>query len=265
MDVGYSNFSAIFLFILHHSKFDIRHSTFIIRLLPLSFHMHPSPDRYFILNKPHGMESQFVSPYPGPLLGDIEFDFPEGTHAIGRLDKHSEGLLLLTTNKKITALLFQGKVPHKRTYLVQVKYSIAEESILRLQSGVSIRIKGGEFYMTPPCDVQIVKEPEILYPLPKPLPDHLTTSWLRITLTEGRFHQVRKMVAAVRHRCLRLLRVSIEDLLLGDLPPGKIREVDEDAFFTLLRLEERPSSNMTKQSEKPGHQLPSLDAGLYRA
>ena len=211
------------------------------------------------------MESQFVSPYPGPLLGDIEFDFPEGTHAIGRLDKHSEGLLLLTTNKKITALLFQGKVPHKRTYLVQVKYSITGESLLRLQSGVSIRIKGGEFYMTPPCDVQIVKEPEHLFPLPKPLPDYLTTSWLRITLTEGRFHQVRKMVAAVRHRCLRLLRVSIEDLVLGDLPPGNIREIDEDTFFTLLRLEEQPAPLLHEEYQAPGQHLPSLDTGLYRA
>ena len=211
------------------------------------------------------MESQFVSPYAGPLLGDIEFDFPEGTHAIGRLDKHSEGLLLLTTNKKITALLFQGKVPHKRTYLVQVKYSITEESLLRLQSGVSIRIKGGEYYMTPPCDVRIVKEPEFLFPLPKPLPDHLTTSWLRITLTEGRFHQVRKMVAAVRHRCLRLLRVSIEDLVLGDLPPGNIREVDEDTFFTLLQLDERPSALLSDKYPAPAQQLPSMETGLHRA
>ena len=140
------------------------------------------------------MESQFVSPYAGPLLGDIEFDFPEGTHAIGRLDKHSEGLLL-----------------------------------------------------------------------PKPLPDHLTTSWLRITLTEGRFHQVRKMVAAVRHRCLRLLRVSIEDLVLGDLPPGNIREVDEDTFFTLLQLDERPSALLSDKYPAPAQQLPSMETGLHRA
>ena len=77
--------------------------------------------RYFLVNKPYNMVSQFVSSHDVRLLGDLNFDFPEGTHAIGRLDQNSEGLLLLTTNKKITKLLFQGPIPHKRTYLVQVK------------------------------------------------------------------------------------------------------------------------------------------------
>src|SRR5215213_8532351 len=114
-----------------------------------------APHRYFMLHKPYGMESQFISPHAGPLLGDLSFQFPEGTHAIGRLDKFSEGLLLLTTNKKITKLLFQSKVPHKRTYLVQVKHKLNEKNLHRLRSGVSIRIKGGGYYTTPSCDVEI--------------------------------------------------------------------------------------------------------------
>ena len=65
-------------------------------------------ERYFIIYKPVNMVSQFISTHQVKLLGDLNFDFPEGTHAIGRLDQHSEGLLLLTTNKKITKLLFQG-------------------------------------------------------------------------------------------------------------------------------------------------------------
>ena len=77
--------------------------------------------RYFLVNKPLNMVSQFVSSHDVRLLTDLNFNFPEGTHAIGRLDQNSEGLLLLTTNKKITKLLFQGTVSHKRTYLVQVK------------------------------------------------------------------------------------------------------------------------------------------------
>jgi len=64
------------------------------------------PHRYFIIHKPRNMVSQFVSSHDVRLLGDLDFDFPEGTHAIGRLDKDSEGLLLLTTNKRITRLLF---------------------------------------------------------------------------------------------------------------------------------------------------------------
>jgi len=199
--------------------------------------MHPTPFRYFVLNKPYGMESQFVSPYPGPLLGDIAFDFPEGIHAIGRLDKHSEGLLLLTTNKKITALLFQSKVPHKRTYLVQLKHKMEAETLHRLRTGVTIRIKGGIYYTTPPCEVQIVEPPKDIFPSPRNFPPYQASTWLLITLTEGRFHQVRKMVAAVRHRCMRLIRVSIEDLSLGELQPGEVKEIEEEAFFTQLKLE----------------------------
>jgi 16S rRNA U516 pseudouridylate synthase RsuA-like enzyme len=69
-------------------------------------YMSTSPHRYFIINKPYNMVSQFISSHNVRLLGDLDFDFPEGTHAIGRLDNHSEGLLLLTTNKKVTRLLF---------------------------------------------------------------------------------------------------------------------------------------------------------------
>ncbi|MCU7549443.1 pseudouridine synthase [Chitinophagaceae bacterium LB-8] len=199
--------------------------------------MNPGPLRYFIVNKPYGMESQFISPYPGDLLGDLAFDFPEGTHAIGRLDKHSEGLLLLTTNKKVTALLFQSEVPHKRTYLVQVRHKMDAEALHQLRTGVTIRIKGGGEYTTPPCEVQIVEPPGDIFPSPRNFPAYITSTWLLITLTEGRYRQVRKMVAAVRHRCMRLIRVSIEDLSLGDLKPGEIREAAEDVFFEQLKLE----------------------------
>jgi 23S rRNA pseudouridine2457 synthase len=192
--------------------------------------------RYFLLNKPVGMESQFISPYPSALLGDLGFEFPEGTHAIGRLDKNSEGLLLLTTNKKVTRLLFQGKVPHKRTYLVQVKHIVSAERLEELRMGVSIRIKGGEYYTTPWSDIRIVDEPPDLFPNPRTVSPYEKTSWLMITLTEGKYHQVRKMVMAVGHRCIRLIRVSIEDIELGDLQPGEVKEVEEDYFFTQLRL-----------------------------
>ncbi len=180
------------------------------------------------------MESQFRSPYPGPLLGDISFNFPSGTHAIGRLDKNTEGLLLLTTNKKVTALLFQSKISHKRTYLVQVKHKVESDALEQLRSGVCIRIKGGQYYKTPPCNVQLINRPEELFPSPLLQSDKAITSWLKITLTEGKYHQVRKMVSAVRHRCLRLIRVSIEGLMLGNIQPGEVIEIDEDFFFASI-------------------------------
>ncbi|MES2882877.1 MAG: pseudouridine synthase [Bacteroidota bacterium] len=192
--------------------------------------------RYFILNKPSGMESQFVSPYEGPLLGDIDFDFPEGTHAIGRLDKNSEGLLLLTTNKKITKLLFEINRGHERTYLVQVRHKVNAENLQRLRSGVNIRIRGGHQYTSLPVSVNIVDAPVDIFPSPFQIHKNVKTTWLQITLTEGKYHQVRKMVAAAGHRCIRLIRISIENLLLGDLQPGKIKEMSEEDFFGLLKL-----------------------------
>ena len=194
--------------------------------------------RYFLLNKPYKMVSQFISTHQVALLGELKFVFPEGTHAIGRLDNNSEGLLLLTTDKKITRLLFQGKVPHTRTYLVQVKNRVSEESLKQLKAGAGIRIKGGVNYITTPCDVMIVEKPENLFSSGYELREDVPCTWLRITLTEGKYHQVRKMVASVHHRCKRLIRVSIEDIHLGDMQPGEVREIGEEDFFRQLRLGE---------------------------
>jgi len=183
------------------------------------------------------MVSQFVSSHDVGLLGDLDFDFPEGTHAIGRLDNHSEGLLILTTNKKVTRLLFESKVPHKRTYLVQVKDVVSSETLAKLQTGVTITIAGGLAYTTPPSDVTIVERPEGLFEGAFKYRTDIPHTWLLITLTEGKFHQVRKMVKAVHHRCQRLIRVSIEDMLLGDLPAGAVKEFEEAEFFRQLKIE----------------------------
>jgi 23S rRNA pseudouridine2457 synthase len=198
--------------------------------------MSDSPFRYFVINKPYNMVSQFVSPDKVGLLGDIDFDFPEGTHAIGRLDNHSEGLLILTTNKKVTKLLFESKARHKRTYLVQVKDVMTQETLNKLRTGVDIEIRGGGDYNTGPCEVEIVEKPEGLYNGFFEFRPDIPHTWLLITLTEGKFHQVRKMVRVVRHRCQRLIRVSIEDILLGDLQPGCVRELEEEAFFEQLKI-----------------------------
>jgi len=191
--------------------------------------------RYFILHKPANMVSQFVSPDDVGLLGDLKYPFPEGIHAIGRLDSHSEGLLILTTNKKVTNLLFQGEVPHKRVYLVLVGGLVSIETLAKLRDGIAIRIKGGGDYVTSPCEVDIIPRPEWLskgkseeYDVPR--------TWLSISLTEGKYHQVRKMVRVAGHRCKRLLRVSIENLELEDLKPGEVREIEENDFFDKLKI-----------------------------
>lgn len=199
--------------------------------------MTPSLNRYFIINKPYKMVSQFVSPDKVNLLGDLDFDFPEGTHAIGRLDNNSEGLLILTTNKRVTKLLFEGPIPHKRTYLVQVEKVVTEERLKQLQTGITIRVKGGGYYTTSPCEVHIVEKPSDLPKRGHEFREDLPHSWLTITLTEGKYHQIRKMVSSVYHHCKRLIRVSIEDLELGDLQPGCVREIEEEDFFRKLKID----------------------------
>lgn len=195
-----------------------------------------SPHRYFIIHKPPKMVSQFVSSHDVGLLGNLDFTFPEGTHAIGRLDNHSEGLLILTTNKRVTKLLFESGVPHGRTYLVQVKYAVSEETLQQLRSGVSIQVKGGGYYTTTACDVRIEHHPEQYISNVDEVVMHHAYTWLVITLTEGKFHQVRKMVRAVGHLCKRLIRISIEDLKLDGLERGGVREIEETAFFEMLRI-----------------------------
>ena len=192
--------------------------------------------RYFLVNKPYNMVSQFVSTHQVNLLHQLDFAFPEGTHAIGRLDQNSEGLLLLTTNKKITKLLFQGAVPHQRTYLVQVKNKVEPAIVEKLANGIDISAPNGSIFKTTPCLVQLVNPPNDLSEVNKPLHPNVQTTWLEITLTEGRYHQVRKMVAAVNHKCIRLIRTSIENIKIGVMQPGDVLEMEEEKFYQLLNL-----------------------------
>lgn len=193
--------------------------------------------KYFIINKPYNMVSQFVSSHKVRLLGDLNYPFPENTHAVGRLDSNSEGLLILTTNKKVTKLLFEGEVKHTRTYLLQVEKIVSEETLEELRTGVTIRVKGGGNYVTAPCNAALVQKPENLFKGGYNASEFKSYSWLLLSLTEGKFRQVRKMAAAVKHPCKRLIRLSIEDLTLGDLQPGNVKEIEEDIFFNQLRIQ----------------------------
>lgn len=199
--------------------------------------MNQSSNRYFIIHKPYKMVSQFISPDKVNLLGDLDYDFPEGIHAIGRLDNNSEGLLLLTTNKRVTKLLFESDVPHKRTYVVQVERIMTQETLNKLRTGISIRVKGGGYYTTTACEIDIIDKPSDLPKRGHEFRDDLPQTWLRMTLTEGKYHQIRKMVSEVYHPCKRLIRVSIEDLELGDLAIGGVKEIEEVEFFEKLKIE----------------------------
>lgn len=182
------------------------------------------------------MVSQFVSPHKVGLLGDLNFDFPEGTHAIGRLDLDSEGLLLLTTDKRVTRLLFLAEKPHIRTYLVMVQNEMSEATLHRLRDGIPIKIKDGEMYIAKPVSIEKVSDPEKLYPSATDHRSGYAHTWLLITLTEGKFRQVRKMVLAAKHRCQRLIRLSISNMPLGELKPGEVKELSAAVFFDRLGI-----------------------------
>ncbi|WP_428664277.1 pseudouridine synthase [Runella sp.] len=193
--------------------------------------MTPASHRYFIVNKPYDMHSQFTGVEGRPMLGDLGYPFPEGTHCIGRLDHNSEGLLILTTNKKITRLLFKSEKPHRRRYLLQVYRELKAETLKQLEEGVVIRVKDNGIYKTAPCQVTIVEKPANLFQSGWEYPDNIPQTWLLMTLTEGKFRQIRKMMTVVKHRCLRLIRLSIENLSLENLQPGEVREIPEGEFF----------------------------------
>ena len=189
----------------------------------------------FIVYKPYGYLSQFVYELKRnkKLLGEL-YDFPKNTMAIGRLDEDSEGLLLLTTNGMISEIVRSKKV--EKEYYVQVDGIITEQAIEELKSGVLIGLNGTK-YLTKKCEAKILIEIPKLPERSKKIRDerHGPTSWLSIILTEGKFRQVRKMVLALKHRCMRLVRLSISNILLADLAPGKVKELKEKEFYQLLQ------------------------------
>lgn len=190
--------------------------------------------RYFIIYKPYKMLSQFVSPYQHRLLGDLDFEFPPGTQAVGRLDEESEGLLILTTDKKLNKRLLLPERQHKRSYIVQVQKDISEENIRILRNGVEILIKQRGAYITQSCEVQKITQPIKLADRADPITNFVPHSWLTFTLTEGKNRQIRKMCKAVGHKCLRLIRTRIENLGLEDMTPGEVREIKQEELFNKL-------------------------------
>ena len=145
--------------------------------------------------------------------------------AIGRLDVASEGLLLLTTDGKVSAAIRTAKV--EKEYYVQVDGLITADAFKELKNGVEIGLKG-EKYSTKPADASLLMTAPPFAPRTKKIRDdrHGPTSWASITLTEGKYRQVRKMTAAVGFPTLRLIRVRIGKVTLGDLKPGEVLEVD---------------------------------------
>ena len=169
-----------------------------------------------LFNKPYGVLSQFTPEAGHRALN--EFGFPAGVYAAGRLDHDSEGALLLTDNGKLVKKLLDPKFEHPRTYLVQVDGQITQEALQQLSKGVVIN-----GYRTKPCKAEMAVPPADLWERVPPIRYRaaIPTSWIKMTLIEGKNRQVRHMTAAVGFPTLRLIRVQIGDIALGDLKPGE--------------------------------------------
>lgn len=183
------------------------------------------------------MISQFVSPYNQRLLGHLNYNFPPGTQAVGRLDEDSEGLLILSTDKSLTRRLLHPLREHKRGYSVYVERLVNEETLNKMRAGLQIRVKRKGYYTTLPCKIDLVEKPAINFLEQSPFTEYVPHCWLQFELIEGKNRQIRKMCKAVRHQCKRLIRTSIEDLNLGNMKPGEVLEIDKDELFKLLRLD----------------------------
>lgn len=178
--------------------------------------------KYVAFYKPYGVLSQFTGEAGDRTLA--EFNLPKDVYAAGRLDKDSEGLLLLTDDGPFIKRLLEPKNEKEKTYWVQVENIPTLEKLKELERGVVI-----QGYKTLPCKAKLISEPD-LAPRDPPIRERksIPTAWLEIKLIEGKNRQVRRMTAAIGHPTLRLVRFSIGNLKLNQMQPGQWQEVRKD-------------------------------------
>lgn len=191
-------------------------------------------NRYFIIYKPFGVLSQFSG--EEQTLASV-YDFPKDVYPVGRLDKDSEGLLLITDDKWLNNQLLNPRFGHQRTYLAQVEGVPNLESLKEFLQGVEIKVDG-KMYRTKPAIGKILptepslpeRNPPIRYR--KNVPD----SWISLTLIEGKNRQVRKMTAAIGFPTLRLVRWSMEKITIEGFEVGEVREMSGEEVYHKLGL-----------------------------
>ena len=191
---------------------------------------------YYIIYKPYKMISQFTSSHKKKCLDLLNFTFPKDVYPLGRLDENSEGLLILSNDKSLNFKLLNPEFEHKRIYLVQLQGVITSEALKQIESGVTIALDAGP-YTTKSCKVKQVKKPENLPTRAHPISESLPTSWIELTLTEGKYHQVRKMTAGVGFPCIRLIRIAIEEIRLENMQPGDVRELKKEVIYKKLNIQ----------------------------
>ncbi len=210
---------------------------------------------HYLIYKPYGMLSQF-SPEgtergPNkPTLADLDFAFERDVYPVGRLDADSEGLLLLTADTRVNHRLLDPRHAHPRTYYVQVDGAITEQALVQLAEGVLITVDRKP-HRTLPAQVRRLAEPA-LPPRNPPVRYRasIPTSWVELTLTEGKNRQVRRMTAAVGFPTLRLVRWAIGLFTAEDMHPGQVRLLPDAALQQLLKTHAEPPAGVPLRPRK---------------
>lgn len=194
--------------------------------------------RCILFNKPFNVVSQFTREANSNKLTLADFIDVPGVYPVGRLDHDSEGLMLLTNDGGLQHRLTNPRFGHPRTYWVQVEGSINDSAVKSLEDGVTIH-----GYRTRPAQASIIGEPHAP-PRNPPIRyrKNIPTSWIELTLAEGRNRQVRRMTAAVGFPTLRLIRTAIGNLTVGNLEPGCWRDLHPSEIRALRQNEGHVSS-----------------------
>ncbi len=182
--------------------------------------------RYVLFNKPYGVLSQFTDEGTGHPTLKQYIDVPD-VYAAGRLDRDSEGLLLLTDDGSLIKRLTDPKHDIEKTYWVMVEGDPTEEKLSQLEHGIQLKD-----YQTLPANVSVISDPG-LPPRSKPVTPHGPTAWIEIKLHEGKKRQIRHMTAAVGLPTLRLVRAAIGNIRLGNLTPGEWRDLSPPEINSL--------------------------------
>jgi len=184
--------------------------------------------RYILFNKPHGVLSQFTDEGTGHPTLKQYIDVPD-VYAAGRLDRDSEGLLLLTDDGALIKRMTDPKQHVEKTYWVMVEGDPTSDKLTQLEHGLQLKD-----YLTLPAKARLIPNPS-LPPRPKPVTPHGPTAWLEIKLREGKKRQIRHMTAAVGLFTLRLIRVAIDSLQLDDLKAEEWRDLTPNEIKNLKK------------------------------
>ena len=206
----------------------------------------PQPFVYLMLNKPKNVVSTLDDPGGRTTIKDYLRGVSVRVFPVGRLDFDSEGLMLLTNNGELAQAMLHPRYHVPKTYLIKVKGVLTDEEIQRLEQGV--RLADG---MTGPAQVRKVRKVE-------------ANSWLEITIREGRKHQVKRMLETVGHPVIKLLRIRMGSLSLGDLQPGEFRFLTDREANALRQLVEERVASVGEMPESGASRRPERREGWAR-